>query len=68
MSRVPLHDAAAAAGQPAAAGGSGPAARSRLTPAGWVILVATVLALGLRLLELSRPGHLLGVTEYDEGV
>ena len=37
------------------------------TPAGIVIAVATLLGLGLRLYQLARPGHLLGVTEYDDG-
>ena len=32
-----------------------------------VIAVCTVLALLLRLFQLSRPGYLLGVTEYDDG-
>src|SRR5215470_3907267 len=50
----------------------GPQARSRLAAA-WrdpvivVIAAATVLALGLRIYELSRPGYLLGLTEYDDG-
>jgi hypothetical protein len=68
MSRVPLHDAAAAAGPPGAAERSARPADRFLTPAGWVILAATVLALALRLLQLTRPGHLLGITEYDDGV
>ncbi len=33
-----------------------------------MIIAATVLALGLRLYQISRPGRLLGVTEYDDGV
>ena len=32
-----------------------------------VIIVATVLAVGLRLYDLSRPGYLLGISEYDDG-
>jgi hypothetical protein len=32
-----------------------------------VIAVCTVLALSLRLFQLSRPGYLLGITEYDDG-
>jgi hypothetical protein len=32
-----------------------------------VIMTATLLAVGLRLFELSRPGFLLGINEYDEG-
>jgi hypothetical protein len=33
----------------------------------WVIIVATLVALGLRLYQLSRPGYLMGITEYDDG-
>jgi len=32
-----------------------------------VIFTATLLAVGLRLYDLSRPGILLGINEYDEG-
>ena len=32
-----------------------------------VIFAATLLAVGLRLYDLSRPGFLLGINEYDEG-
>jgi len=32
-----------------------------------VIAAATILGLALRLYQLSRPGYLLGVTEYDDG-
>ena len=32
-----------------------------------VIATCTVLAVFLRLFQLSRPGYLLGVTEYDDG-
>jgi len=66
MSQVPLH--AEGVGQPDAAERSVRPGRSWFTPAGAVILVATVLGLALRLLQLTRPGHLLGVTEYDDGV
>jgi len=37
------------------------------TLVGAVIAVASVLAFGLRLYQLSRPGTLLSVTEYDDG-
>jgi hypothetical protein len=37
------------------------------TLVGAVIAVASVLALGLRLYQLSRPGFLLSATEYDDG-
>ncbi len=35
--------------------------------AGGLIAAATLLALGLRIYQLSRPGYLFGVTEYDDG-
>jgi alpha-1,2-mannosyltransferase len=38
-----------------------------LTPVTAVIAAATLLALGLRFYQLSRPGYLLGVNEYDDG-
>jgi alpha-1,2-mannosyltransferase len=44
-----------------------PSARITLTPATVVIAAATLLALGLRFYQLSRPGYLLGVNEYDDG-
>jgi alpha-1,2-mannosyltransferase len=68
MSQAPLHAEAAGTGSPGAAGLPGQAKRGWLTPAGVAILVATVIGLALRLLQLTRPGHLLGVTEYDDGV
>jgi hypothetical protein len=39
-----------------------------LTAPGIVMLIATVLAVGLRLFTLTRPGYLRGITEYDDGV
>jgi hypothetical protein len=39
-----------------------------VTPAGGVIIAATLLALGLRLYQLARPGELMGVAWYDDGV
>jgi alpha-1,2-mannosyltransferase len=42
--------------------------RRGLGPPGVTILLATVLALGLRLFTLTRPGFLTGVSEYDDGV
>ena len=54
---------AATPGQPATG-----RARRRLSPAGWAVAVATAVALGLRLYQLTRPGHFLGVTSYDDGV
>jgi len=38
-----------------------------LRPVGWVILAATLLALGLRGFQIFRSGHLLGVGDYDDG-
>lgn len=67
MSRVPLPRAAGRAGPPVEGQSTGPR-RGRLTPVGWVIVATTALALGLRLFQLNSPGHLLGVTEYDDGV
>jgi alpha-1,2-mannosyltransferase len=55
----------------AAGGGLLSAARLRgywLTPPGVTVILATVLAFGLRLFVLTRPGLLTGVTEYDDGV
>jgi hypothetical protein len=40
---------------------------ARMRPVNLVIAVATVIAIGLRAYYLSRPGFLLGVTEYDDG-
>jgi alpha-1,2-mannosyltransferase len=46
-------------------------ARPQPGPRPWVlnavIIAATVLAAGLRLYDLSRPGYLLGISEYDDG-
>ncbi len=39
----------------------------KFTPVVAVITVATILALALRVYQLVRPGHLLGVGDYDEG-
>jgi alpha-1,2-mannosyltransferase len=32
-----------------------------------VVIATTLLAVGLRLYDLSRPGYLLGISEYDDG-
>ena len=58
--------------RPAAGPSRSAAARSRrlpfsLTAVGAVIAAATLLALGLRGYQLARPGHLLGVGDYDDG-
>ena len=39
-----------------------------LTAPGKVMLIATVLAIAIRLFTLTRPGFLTGITEYDDGV
>jgi hypothetical protein len=39
-----------------------------LSDPGKVMLIATLLALAIRLFTLTRPGFLTGVTEYDDGV
>jgi hypothetical protein len=45
-----------------------PLHRAALTsPVTLIIVVTTLLALGLRLYQLSRPGFLLSVNEYDDG-
>jgi Glycosyltransferase family 87 len=57
-----------AAGPPAAA--AGPPSRRRTPRPGaitTVIIVATLAGLALRLYQLSRPGYLFGITEYDDG-
>jgi hypothetical protein len=41
--------------------------RAWLTPVNIVIAVTTLLALGLRVYQLTGPAYLLGVTEYDDG-
>jgi len=61
--------AGASAGEPRGEPGRTEGIRrgSRATPVGLAITIATVLALGLRLYQLTRPGYLLSVTEYDDG-
>lgn len=48
-----------------AAGAPLPGVRRRALRA--VIIAATLLAVGVRLYDLSRPGYLLGISEYDDG-
>ena len=55
------------AGTRQAADGPGAATPWPLRP-GVVITLATVLGLGLRAFQLSRPGYLSGFTQYDDGV
>src|SRR5712691_5892043 len=42
-------------------------AAARRDPVILVIAAATAVGLALRLWQLSRPGYLLGLTEYDDG-
>jgi alpha-1,2-mannosyltransferase len=56
----PVRERAPAA--PRRGGASGP---GRVT---LIVLAATLLGLALRIYQLTRPGYLLGVTEYDDGV
>ena len=50
------------------AGPSADVAPGRGSTAAYAVIAAcTVLAVFLRLFQLSRPGYLLGVTEYDDG-
>jgi hypothetical protein len=44
-----------------------PARRRRPSALTAVVVATTLIAVGLRLYELSRPGFLLGINEYDEG-
>jgi hypothetical protein len=61
--------------RPATGSARGAAARARRLPfrpaslgaVGWVIVAATLLALGLRGFQIFRSGHLLGVGDYDDG-
>jgi len=46
---------------------SSPASAGLATPVTLIIVAATLLALLLRLYQLSRPGFLLSVNEYDDG-
>src|SRR6266702_5076719 len=41
--------------------------RLRLSVTGAIIAGAVAVALALRFYQLTRPGYLLGVTEYDDG-
>jgi alpha-1,2-mannosyltransferase len=47
--------------------GTGPGRRARLSATGVVIAGAVIVGLALRAYQLSRPGFLLGVTQYDDG-
>ena len=59
--------ASAATGDAGQAGQPASRRSGWLTPVNVVIAAVTLLALGLRLFYLTRPGYLLGVTEYDDG-
>lgn len=41
--------------------------RRRTRTVSAIIIVTTIVAVALRLYELSRPGYFLGVSEYDDG-
>jgi alpha-1,2-mannosyltransferase len=56
-----------AAGSPSGAVAAGRRLPFSLSPAGAVIIAATLLALGLRGYQLAQPGHLLAVGDYDDG-
>jgi len=61
--------AGSAVGTPQSADESSQTRRTlRITPVSAVIIAATLLALGLRIYQLARPGELLGVAWYDDGV
>jgi hypothetical protein len=62
--RVTASGAAAAAAATAA-----PRLRTRLRPSAVtaVIIAATLLAVALRIYDLTRPGYLFGISEYDDG-
>ena len=47
--------------------GAPAARRLHLSATGAVVLGAVVVALALRIFQLTRPAYLLGVTEYDDG-
>jgi alpha-1,2-mannosyltransferase len=66
VSRTPVTTPRAGSRPPAAAG---PSRRRWRRPGAipTVIVLATLAGLVLRLYQLSRPGYLLGVTEYDDG-
>jgi hypothetical protein len=66
VSRTPVTTSRAGSRPPAAAGTT----RRRLRRPGaipTVVVLATLAGLILRLYQLSRPGYLLGITEYDDG-
>jgi hypothetical protein len=65
-----LPGAARSAAEPGAPGAPAVGAwtGSKISPATAAIILTTALALGLRLLQLTKHGTLLGPTEYDDGV
>ncbi len=67
MSGTSVRPVAGSARSVAARAGRLPFRLGSLTPVGWVIVAATLLALGLRGFQIFRPGHLLGVGDYDDG-
>ena len=59
--------ASGARSSPAAGAPSQPGDGRRRWAVYAVIIAATVVAVGLRLYGLSRPGYFLGISEYDDG-
>ena len=59
--------ASGARSSPAAEAPAQPGDRRRRWAVYAVIIVATLLAVGLRIYDLSRPGYLFGISEYDDG-
>ena len=53
----------------ATAADAAPRLRTRLRPSAVtaVIITATLLAVALRIYDLTRPGYLFGISEYDDG-
>ena len=66
MSRTPATTSSTGS-RPAAASTPARSRFRRPGAAATVIVVATLVGLALRLYQLSRPGYLLGITEYDDG-
>jgi glycosyl transferase family 87 len=59
--------ASSAGSRPAVAAPPGPGGRGTSRGVALVIVAASLVALGLRLYELFRPGYLTGISEYDDG-
>jgi hypothetical protein len=66
VSGTPLTTSSAGA-RPAVAAPPAASGRGGTRAVAWAVVAASLIALGLRLYELSRPGYLSGITEYDDG-